>query len=322
MAQGQLRLGRYRRHVHRCRRVRRSHRQAAPRQEPVDADRIWLRASITASPKPAALSSARAFPSRLDHRHQHAAGAHRRQDRAAHHQGLSRHLRDRPRQSAGLLQSVLQEACAADRAGAALRGDASASSPTARSHADRRRRDRRAGQRLEQLGIAAVAIMFLHCYRNPDHERARERDLGEQSPDMFVSASHELTQEYREFERCSTVAANAYIGPRVRAYIGEIDAHMRKAGFNGSFLVVQSTGGPLRSRAGARPLRAHAGIGSGRRRHRHAGAVPRARHRQCDRLRHGRYHGESRRHLSRRGADHRRGADRRLRTRRCRCRSP
>src|SRR5437868_9402148 len=60
---------------------------------------------------------------------------------------------------------------------------------------------------------------------------------------MFVSASHELSQEYREFERCSTVAANAYIGPKVRRYIGEIDDHIRKAGFHGSFLIVQSTGG-------------------------------------------------------------------------------
>ena len=60
---------------------------------------------------------------------------------------------------------------------------------------------------------------------------------------MFVSASHELSQEYREFERCSTVVANAYVGPKVRRYIGEIDAHMRGAGFAGSFLVVQSTGG-------------------------------------------------------------------------------
>ena len=62
-------------------------------------------------------------------------------------------------------------------------------------------------------------------------------------PSLFVSASHELSQEYREFERCSTVVANAYIGPNVRRYIGEIDAHMRAAGFSGSFLVVQSTGG-------------------------------------------------------------------------------
>ena len=60
---------------------------------------------------------------------------------------------------------------------------------------------------------------------------------------MFVSASHELSQEYREFERCSTVVANAYVGPKVRRYLGEIDDHIRAAGFGGSFMVVQSTGG-------------------------------------------------------------------------------
>jgi N-methylhydantoinase A len=60
---------------------------------------------------------------------------------------------------------------------------------------------------------------------------------------MFVSASSELSQEYREFERCSTVVANAYIGPKVRRYVGEIDKHIRRDGFRGSFLIVQSTGG-------------------------------------------------------------------------------
>src|SRR5262249_60861573 len=67
--------------------------------------------------------------------------------------------------------------------------------------------------------------------------------LEKNHPDMFVSASHELSQEYREFERCSTVVANAYIGPKVRRYVGEIDRHIRDAGFSGSFLIVQSTGG-------------------------------------------------------------------------------
>jgi N-methylhydantoinase A/oxoprolinase/acetone carboxylase beta subunit len=60
---------------------------------------------------------------------------------------------------------------------------------------------------------------------------------------MFITASHELSQEYREFERVSTVAANAYIGPKVRRYIGEIDQHIKGEGFHGSFLIVQSTGG-------------------------------------------------------------------------------
>ena len=99
------------------------------------------------------------------------------------------------------------------------------------------------GKELEQLGIEAAAILFLNCYANADHERRAKAILEKNHPNMFVSASHELSQEYREFERCATVAANAYIGPKVRRYIGEIDAHMRKAGFAGSFLVVQSTGG-------------------------------------------------------------------------------
>jgi N-methylhydantoinase A len=99
------------------------------------------------------------------------------------------------------------------------------------------------GRELEQLGIEATAILFLNCYANADHEQRAKAILEKNHPSMFVSASHELSQEYREFERSSTVAANAYIGPKVRRYIGEIDAHMRKAGFAGSFLIVQSTGG-------------------------------------------------------------------------------
>src|SRR5215469_8858337 len=89
--------------------------------------------------------------------------------------------------------------------------------------------------RLEQLGIEAAAIMFINCYANSAHETHAKALLTKRHPSMFVSASHELSQEYREFERCSTVAANAYIGPKVRRYIGEIDKHIRSVGFKGSF---------------------------------------------------------------------------------------
>src|SRR5579884_705991 len=104
------------------------------------------------------------------------------------------------------------------------------------------------GEVLEPLGIEATAIMFINCYANAAHERQAKALLSERHPNMFVSASHELSQEYREFERCSTVAANAYIGPKVHRYIGEIDERIRKAGFKGSFLIVQSTGGLYESR--------------------------------------------------------------------------
>jgi N-methylhydantoinase A len=101
----------------------------------------------------------------------------------------------------------------------------------------------RLGKRLRQSGIEACAILFLNCYAKSDHEARAKAILEADHPGMFVSASHELSQEYREFERCSTVVANAYIGPKVRRYVGEIDDHIRRAGFRGAFLVVQSTGG-------------------------------------------------------------------------------
>src|SRR5262245_20129169 len=96
---------------------------------------------------------------------------------------------------------------------------------------------------LVRLGVEATAILFLNCYAKHDHEARAKAILEKNHPNMFVSASHELSQEYREFERCSTVAANAYVGPKVRRYVGEIDQHIRGEGFAGSFLIVQSTGG-------------------------------------------------------------------------------
>ncbi len=104
------------------------------------------------------------------------------------------------------------------------------------------------GEMLERLDIEAVAILFLNCYRNAAHEERAKRILEAAHPSLFVTASHELSQEYREFERCSTVVANAYVGPKVRRYLQEIDDHIRDAGFRGSFLIVQSTGGLYESR--------------------------------------------------------------------------
>src|SRR5215218_10030036 len=92
-------------------------------------------------------------------------------------------------------------------------------------------------------GVEAVAILFLHSYRNPAHEQRAKAIIAESHPDLFVTASHELSQEYREFERTSTAAANAYVGPRVRRYLAEMDQHLQTAGFGGNFLIVQSTGG-------------------------------------------------------------------------------
>jgi N-methylhydantoinase A len=96
---------------------------------------------------------------------------------------------------------------------------------------------------LKAEGIEAVAILFLHCYRNAAHELAAKAILRREMPGVFITASHELSQEYREFERVSTVAANAYIGPIVDRYVSDIGARIEQNGFRGAFLVVQSTGG-------------------------------------------------------------------------------
>ena len=98
-------------------------------------------------------------------------------------------------------------------------------------------------RRLREERVDAVAILLLHCYANPAHELRVREIVEEELPDAFVSTSHELSQEYREFERCSTVVANAYIGPKVKGYISGIGDRIRADGFDGSFLVVQSTGG-------------------------------------------------------------------------------
>ena len=96
---------------------------------------------------------------------------------------------------------------------------------------------------LKARGIEAVAILLLHSYRNPAHEIRVKELVSQELPDAFVSASHELSQEYREFERASTVVANAYVGPRVAEYLAQLEHHLEKHGFSGDFFVVQSTGG-------------------------------------------------------------------------------
>ena len=100
-----------------------------------------------------------------------------------------------------------------------------------------------AADRIAEERVDAIAVLFLHSYRNPAHELAAKDYLQRRFPKAFVTVSSELSQEYREFERTSTVVANAYVGPRVHRYLEEIDGQARGDGFAGKFMVVQSTGG-------------------------------------------------------------------------------
>lgn len=102
---------------------------------------------------------------------------------------------------------------------------------------------RNVAAQLKSKGIEAVAVLLLHSYSNDTHEKRVKEILQEEIPSVFVSASHELSKEYREFERVSTVAANAYVGPRVASYLQQLELHLEEHNFPGKFYAVQSTGG-------------------------------------------------------------------------------
>jgi N-methylhydantoinase A len=75
-------------------------------------------------------------------------------------------------------------------------------------------------RQLVELQVEAVAVCFMHSYRNPAHERrTREIFAGILPPSVYVSVSSEILPEFREFERMSTTALNSYVGPRMAAYM-------------------------------------------------------------------------------------------------------
>jgi N-methylhydantoinase A len=92
-------------------------------------------------------------------------------------------------------------------------------------------------------GAESVAVVFLHSYRNPCHEERMGQLLAEEAPGVFVTLSHELTREYREFERTSTTAANAYVGPVVSGYLGRLESRLSDLSFAGTVGIMQSNGG-------------------------------------------------------------------------------
>jgi N-methylhydantoinase A len=96
---------------------------------------------------------------------------------------------------------------------------------------------------IKEEGFEAVAVLFLHSYRAPEHEIRMCQILRETEPSLFLSASHELSREYREYERTSTVAANAYVGPKVSQYLGDLERRLRDHRFGGSLMIMQSNGG-------------------------------------------------------------------------------
>ena len=77
-------------------------------------------------------------------------------------------------------------------------------------------RSRRSASGCWRRGIEAVAVCLLHAYANPAHEIAAGEMLRQHCPGLFVTLSHEIVREFREYERTSTTALNAFVGPRVQ----------------------------------------------------------------------------------------------------------
>jgi 5-oxoprolinase (ATP-hydrolysing) len=102
---------------------------------------------------------------------------------------------------------------------------------------------REAGERLAAAGIEAVAVAFLHAYRNPANERAALAVLRDAAPGIAVSLSSDVSPEIREYERASTTVCNAYVQPLLERYIGRLESTLAERGFPGRFTLMQSTGG-------------------------------------------------------------------------------
>ena len=98
---------------------------------------------------------------------------------------------------------------------------------------------------IRKLGVESVAVFFMNSYINPAHEEVAAEKLKELLPDTYVTFSTDLTREWYEYERCSTVAANAYVGPQVSTYIRRLDNDFKQQGFGGSLFMMGSNGGLL-----------------------------------------------------------------------------
>ena len=102
---------------------------------------------------------------------------------------------------------------------------------------------RRQVERLRSEGVDSVAIGFLFSFLNPDHERQAERLVRAAMPDAYVSTSHTVLPQIKEFDRLSTTTLNAYVGPSLSDYLRRLDERLGVSGASPRLFVIQSNGG-------------------------------------------------------------------------------
>lgn len=108
---------------------------------------------------------------------------------------------------------------------------------------------------LKSAGVEAIAVCLLHSYLNPEHEKRIGEIVTEEFPEAFLSLSHDIVPLYREYERFSTTALNAYVGPRVSRYLNRLQDQAEGLGYKREILLMQSSGGmvPIKE-AAKRPV--------------------------------------------------------------------
>src|SRR5436190_3155994 len=101
----------------------------------------------------------------------------------------------------------------------------------------------RAIDALKREQVEAVAVCYLHAYRDPRHELATKAAIERKLPGIYVSLSSEVLPQIKEYERVSTTVVNAYVGPALSRYLARLEERLAEAGYGGPVLIIQSHGG-------------------------------------------------------------------------------
>ena len=96
---------------------------------------------------------------------------------------------------------------------------------------------------LARAKVEAVAVCYLHSYRNPRHEKLTGRTVARRLPGTYVSLSCEVLPQIKEYERVWTTVVNAYVGPALARYLKNLAARLESHGYRGDVLIIQSHGG-------------------------------------------------------------------------------
>lgn len=96
---------------------------------------------------------------------------------------------------------------------------------------------------LLERGVRSIAVCLLNSYANPAHELRIGEIAARVAPNVPVTLSHQVLRELKEYERTATSVVNAYTRPVVDKYLQRLDGRLREVGFEGEFLMMQSSGG-------------------------------------------------------------------------------